>query len=100
RRPPGSPLFPSTTLFRSQVAALRAGGADEVGVVAGWHADAFAGTGLPVFVNRRWATTTMAESLAAADEWLRAGPVLVAYGDIVRSEEHTSELQSPCNLVC
>src|SRR5256885_13108795 len=21
-------------------------------------------------------------------------------GDIVRSEEHTSELQSPCNLVC
>src|SRR5256885_351800 len=24
----------------------------------------------------------------------------LAYADVVRSEEHTSELQSPCNLVC
>src|SRR2546426_7148684 len=23
-----------------------------------------------------------------------------AYGELLRSEEHTSELQSPCNLVC
>src|SRR2546426_8482726 len=30
-------------------------------------------------------------------EW---GPDLVVIGNIVRSEEHTSELQSPCNLVC
>src|SRR5688500_19362055 len=26
--------------------------------------------------------------------------MLMPYFDIVRSEEHTSELQSPCNLVC
>src|SRR5688500_11298149 len=32
--------------------------------------------------------------------WHRAaGKVLVPLGLIVRSEEHTSELQSPCNLV-
>src|SRR5688500_19908635 len=30
---------------------------------------------------------------------LLVGPTAVALGDI-RSEEHTSELQSPCNLVC
>jgi choline kinase len=80
------------TLLDRQVAALRSGGIDEVGVVAGWHAEAFAGTGLPVFVNHRWATTTMAESLVAADEWLRDGPVLAAYGDIVYTAQTVREL--------
>jgi choline kinase len=71
------------TLLDRQVAALRSGGVGEIGVVAGWRADAFACAGLPMFTNPDWATTTMAESLAAADEWLRAGPVIAAYGDIV-----------------
>jgi choline kinase len=71
------------TLLDRQVAALRSGGVEEIGVVTGWHADAFANVGLPMFTNPAWATTTMAESLAAADEWLRAGPVIAAYGDIV-----------------
>src|SRR2546426_8142946 len=30
----------------------------------------------------------------------RVGPLAVERGGVVRSEEHTSELQSPCNLVC
>src|SRR5256885_17155249 len=32
----------------------------------------------------------------------RAGPFAIAYAppERARSEEHTSELQSPCNLVC
>src|SRR5256885_11452918 len=30
----------------------------------------------------------------------RVAPVRLAELDAVRSEEHTSELQSPCNLVC
>src|SRR5688500_19847957 len=33
-----------------------------------------------------------------ADGWLDSPPT--AGGGISRSEEHTSELQSPCNLVC
>lgn len=71
------------SLLDRQVAALRAAGVDEVGVVTGWHAEAFAGTGLPTFRNPRWRETTMVESLAAAEDWLFAGPVLVSYGDIV-----------------
>ncbi|KNB52184.1 NTP transferase domain-containing protein [Streptomyces caatingaensis] len=71
------------TLLRRHVEALTAAGAEEVGVVAGWRAEAFDGLGPRVFVNPRWAGTSMVESLAAADLWLRAGPVLVAYGDIV-----------------
>ncbi|MGA4837588.1 NTP transferase domain-containing protein [Streptomyces sp. G45] len=73
------------SLLDRQVAALRAAGADEVAVVTGWQPDAFAATGLRLFHNPRWARTTMVDSLAAADAWLSAGPVLVSYGDIVYS---------------
>src|SRR5205807_10118373 len=35
------------------------------------------------------------------DHWLDVDPALLAHLEpVVRSEEHTSELQSPCNLVC
>ncbi len=73
------------SLLDRQLAALRAGGATDVAVVAGWHAERFDGTGLTVFRNERWAETTQVESLLAAGPWLRAGPVLVSYGDIVYS---------------
>src|SRR5256885_12455618 len=79
RRPPRSTLFPYTTLFRSvqRDRALVAVGAVEVGGVALAHAHA------PV-----------ARVVAAAR--------VLDLDDIgaQRSEEHTSELQSPCNLVC
>lgn len=73
------------TLLDRQVAALRAAGARDVAVVAGWRAELFEDRGLTVFRNERWAETTMVASLAAADPWLRAGPVLVSYGDILYS---------------
>src|SRR5256885_11957297 len=74
RRPPRSTLFPYTTLFRSVHAYLE---------------------GRPVLVFDEW----------AADQdpsfrhlfYTELLPELRARG---RSEEHTSELQSPCNLVC
>src|SRR2546426_6915006 len=71
RRPPRSTLFPYTTLFRSaQDSGWRA--ADDL---RGRRADAGHG------VRERRG---------------RGEP----RGGHVRSEEHTSELQSPCNLVC
>src|SRR5256885_392734 len=44
----------------------------------------------------------LANRLAQWDEQLDAGQVVLAgsFTRPVRSEEHTSELQSPCNLVC
>src|SRR2546426_6232434 len=72
RRPPRSTLFPYTTLFRSNV--LR----DVVVVFGG----VFEGAGT---VGRD------------PDGRMR---LLVGFGSRQRSEEHTSELQSPCNLVC
>jgi choline kinase len=65
-----------------QVAALRGGGATEIGVVRGYRADMFDFAGMRYFDNPRWAKTNMVMSLTAAAEWLRTGPVLVSYADI------------------
>src|SRR5256885_3598730 len=86
RRPPRSTLFPYTTLFRS---------ADLWGkrFVACIETEA----------GRRMAEALMKE-LTGGDR-LRARRMREDFWEFmpthhVRSEEHTSELQSPCNLVC
>src|SRR5256885_16098249 len=71
RRPPRSTLFPYTTLFRSVKDDTLAAGVAEVSV------DRASGK---VKVHNVWCA--------------------IDAGIAVRSEEHTSELQSPCNLVC
>src|SRR5256885_12241092 len=70
RRPPRSTLFPYTTLFRS--AAVSAYAAYDPRII------------------RLVGVTTVFWYPAAVVELPQVG----------RSEEHTSELQSPCNLVC
>src|SRR2546426_5204369 len=71
RRPPRSTLFPYTTLFRS-TASIRKGGRSI------WR------------LRGRW------ESARGRRRSILSYPRTAA----TRSEEHTSELQSPCNLVC
>src|SRR5256885_6095522 len=73
RRPPRSTLFPYTTLFRSDVFA-------------------------PEVVRTNWDQGRMQEGEALDIIGALAGQIVGS--DITRSEEHTSELQSPCNLVC
>src|SRR2546426_2393217 len=70
RRPPRSTLFPYTTLFRSRQIRVHA-------LEPGRLKVAVEGERLPE-VGRRGRVVARKE----------------------RSEEHTSELQSPCNLVC
>src|SRR5438046_3794198 len=72
RRPPRSPLFPYTTLFRS-------------------HVGAASGAALLHGLRR---------AVEHAQERNGAGRATAGRGDEVRSEEHTSELQSLTNLVC
>src|SRR2546426_9116884 len=76
RRPPRSTLFPYTTLFRSRQI-------------------------FPNLTVRENLVATAANRSGAAAPWtvervFGLFPALAAR----RSEEHTSELQSPCNLVC
>src|SRR5437879_8778811 len=76
RPPPRSTLFPYTTLFRSSDALLQ----DGTGRIAVWFLDgaALKGNGQYIYHN-----------LLGTDFRIAA-----------RSEEHTSELQSPMYLVC
>src|SRR5688500_19410314 len=79
RRPPSSTLFPYTTLFRSRPFLTRA-----IRKICS-----------PLSPARRCAPR--------ADRAGREGtdiPQPAALPSPSRSEEHTSELQSPCNLVC
>src|SRR2546426_9319065 len=76
RRPPRSTLFPYTTLFRSQRDD------HEVRRERGQLAPGAPSGALPRTAGR----------IAAAGDLDQLGHP--------RSEEHTSELQSPCNLVC
>src|SRR2546426_5033542 len=74
RRPPRSTLFPYTTLFRSVSAHL----------------------------SRRLIT---GDRMMLAHVYIQKGCVVPRHAHeneqlTYRSEEHTSELQSPCNLVC
>src|SRR2546426_3843544 len=78
RRPPRSTLFPYTTLFRSISVTVE-------GMV------------------RRPAQYELREEKSLGEVLDLAGGILPAAAlrhIEVRSEEHTSELQSPCNLVC
>src|SRR5688572_31746560 len=72
RRPPGSTLFPYTTLFRSIV--------DGQEHVARLQSDR---------IGRRPGCDVAGHDLAPGTP-----------ADAIRSEEHTSELQSQSNLVC
>src|SRR4051812_49468303 len=88
-RPPRSPLFPYTTLFRSTMAL--------------WLLDTTTGTLSPVAARSistfapNYGFCMYHSKVSGKFKMLRA-----ATGDSVpvRSEEHTSELQSHVNLVC
>src|SRR5256885_11259015 len=88
RRPPRSTLFPYTTLFRSSL-----------------H---FIEIGRPKRIIGRTRKDQVSDFQLADRTVIWRGQVIDFLRDsqgclahlVVRSEEHTSELQSPCNLVC
>src|SRR2546426_2347927 len=81
RRPPRSTLFPYTTLFRS----LRRLDLDD--------------GERPVALCYRWKGSATFGRVDAFCRGIVSG-LANELGRGLRSEEHTSELQSPCNLVC
>jgi L-glutamine-phosphate cytidylyltransferase len=92
--------FEGKPLIERQIAALRRGGAQEIGVVRGYRAEMIDFPGISYFVNERWAETNMVMSLATASPWLRSGPVIVSYADIFyRSELVRGLADAPGQLV-
>src|SRR2546426_2669126 len=78
RRPPRSTLFPYTTLFRSPI--------PHCAYAPGHLADSAEAIGRGA-CSTAWTVQERSGSPSTS-------------GRNRRSEEHTSELQSPCNLVC
>ncbi len=86
-RPKGLVELEGVPLIVRQIAALRRGGAVEIGVVRGYRAEMIDFPNLTYFANQRWAETNMVTSMAAAASWLRSGPVLISYADIFYRSE-------------
>src|SRR3989454_4836473 len=82
RRPPRSTLFPYTTLFRSMFGLSPR--------LLEW-ATPYAYAIAVLVLLLTLAVGTGGGTAASSKSWITLGG---------RSEEHTSELQSPCNLVC
>src|SRR5947208_11674328 len=88
RRPPSYTLFPYTTLFRSRFAGAEA---------------------LPLQTRQETLTAFMPGTSIVTASWISSytlpatatGRRILVFGSFsARSEEHTSELQSPDHLVC
>src|SRR5256885_5552725 len=93
RRPPRSTLFPYTTLFRSVFAGIPDFFfelADFISLIL--HAGPQGGS---LFLGQH-----AHEPLEAGSKAARCAGRKLSLAARARSEEHTSELQSPCNLVC
>src|SRR5256885_11087790 len=92
RRPPRSTLFPYTTLFRSEERQL--------------ESHALPGRGVQIAADippllpelRMWPVIARKREGPGRQRLCKARRRDAGAG--ARSEEHTSELQSPCNLVC
>src|SRR3712207_6947406 len=79
RRPPRSTLFPYTTLFRSRESRLALA---------------------PVESTSRYAVMVLSSWSRVIDLVLSVAPLSHRSNSMLRSEEHTSELQSRQYLVC
>src|SRR2546430_13496753 len=90
RRPPRSTLFPYTTLFRSQ--------RPQASTRSSPSSSPRSGTGRLRSTSVRGCSSTSARAVRSLE---RSLPVPdLGDDDGLRSEEHTSELQSQSNLVC
>src|SRR2546426_8913702 len=86
RRPPRSTLFPSTPLSRSRAGPRTSRNYEGLELRVGHSTAGMRADGFKHVLNRNGVVLEAAGGNRAAVE--------------NRSEEHTSELQSPCNLVC
>src|SRR2546426_8630396 len=126
RRPPRSTLFPYTTLFRSgamgpgtrsisvtrnvtfdevhEAYAVQARGLIDGGVDAlllETQQDTLNTKAAAIGVRRAMREAGVDRPLMVSGTIEPTGTMLAGQGvEALRSEEHTSELQSPCNLVC
>jgi L-glutamine-phosphate cytidylyltransferase len=75
-----------------QIEAMNAAGCQELGIVKGFQADKLSYAGVCNFINPRWQSTQMVQSLVCASKWLKERPCLISYADILTSQACISQL--------
>src|SRR2546430_7652518 len=97
RRPPRSTLFPYTTLFRS---LMKLGHREEV-IAACREGLRIAPANSQLHIHLAMALMQQGPAPVSHTDLMRAASASSdVAGQAIRSEEHTSELQSQSNLVC
>lgn len=80
-------------LLERQMETLRRVGLHDIHIVTGYLAAQLDQQGVPTYLNARYATTNMVESLLCArDLFDGRGDVLIAYGDIVYRQQNLVQL--------
>src|SRR5699024_12539056 len=92
RRPPRSTLFPYTTLFRSEILKNE-------GYITSWKEEEDARVGKNLVMDLKFGPQRQ-RSIAGLRRISKPGLLVYAKSNNLRSEEHTSELQSRFDLVC
>lgn len=80
-------------LLQWQLDALNGGGIKDILVVRGYNGHMLEGP-FSTLDNADWANSNMVTTLTKADKWLREGPTLISYSDIVYRPEHVQTLAS------
>src|SRR2546427_10620708 len=102
RRPPRSPLFPYTTLFRSHVASALATEKMLQHFIGdpGWQQDQGGRSDVVEIKKQLIEETDTPQPVHDGVHAHQGGHGARGAQAVTRSEEHTSELQSQSNLVC
>src|SRR5438034_4753887 len=122
RRPPNAPLFPYTTLFRSARIGMarmirqtleQSGQAEKMSAeqmqqaidrgaqIGGIIAHVAGVLGVPIFILLVAAVGLLfTNAFFGAEVRFKTSLAVASYANLIRSEEHTSELQSHSDLVC
>src|SRR5256885_7352875 len=97
RRPPRSTLFPYTTLFRSDIEFITPSPRTLIVRLNIYEGAQYRVGSIKLTGNKLFTTNEITAGLRQLHSAARRKTKLGSHG---RSEEHPSELQVPCHLVC
>jgi L-glutamine-phosphate cytidylyltransferase len=86
-------LLRGISLLDYQIAALKEGGASDIGIITGYKRELLSDRVPQEFHNPRWAETNMVYSLRCARAWLESESCIVSYGDIFYHSSAISSLR-------
>ncbi|MDA8649724.1 phosphocholine cytidylyltransferase family protein [Alphaproteobacteria bacterium] len=81
-------------LLHWQLDVLKAAGIKNVGLVTGYKAEQLSGLGYPTFLNSRFGSTNMVESLFSAITFFenKTEDIIISYGDIIYQRDNLSSV--------